>query len=139
MKIIVCADDRLGMMFHKRRLSRDRIVVNRIIELSGETVLWMDPYSKSLFSDMACDNFRTDSAFLEKAGHGEYCFVENRSLRKYESEMESLIVCYWNRRYPADFYLDIPLTEWKEIARNEYPGYSHEKITEITYINTRGD
>ena len=41
MVLIVCVDDRNGMMFHKRRQSQDRILRKRILERAGRQRIWM--------------------------------------------------------------------------------------------------
>ena len=33
MKLIVCLDDKNGMMFNKRRQSRDRVLIENVLEL----------------------------------------------------------------------------------------------------------
>ena len=48
--------------------------------------------------------------------------------------LEKLIVFRWNRKYPADFWLDADLRDWKLIEAEEFPGNSHEKITQETYV-----
>ena len=56
-------------------------------------------------------------------------------LLPYEAQLESLILFRWDRVYPADTCLDIPLEEhgWRLVERSEFPGYSHEKIVQEVY------
>ena len=74
------------------------------------------------------------TAFLEKAGPGEYCFVEDKDVVPYESRIEEVILCHWNRDYPADMYFKMDLGSWKLAETQEYAGSSHEKITEERYV-----
>ena len=71
---------------------------------------------------------------MEKAGPGEYCFVEDKDVVLYESRIEEVILCHWNRDYPADMYFKMDLGSWKLAETQEYAGSSHEKITEERYV-----
>ena len=71
---------------------------------------------------------------MEKAGPGEYCFVEDEDVVPYESRIEEVILCHWNRDYPADMYFKMDLGSWKLAETQEYAGSSHEKITEERYV-----
>ncbi|HHV12419.1 MAG TPA: ribonuclease Z [Clostridiales bacterium] len=135
MIVILCIDDNNGMMFNHRRQSKDRILLEDVIAYSKENRLYLNEYSYKLFSGMGTENIIVDPEFLDRAGTGEYCFVEDRSLLSYEQKIEKLIIYKWNRRYPADLYLDISLGEpWKIADTKEFKGYSHEKITKEIYI-----
>ena len=60
--------------------------------------------------------------------------MEDKPLAPYSQWIEQLIVFHWNRAYPGDFYLDIPLDQWKLVSTDEFPGSSHEKITKEVYV-----
>ncbi|MCI5649759.1 MAG: ribonuclease Z [Fusicatenibacter sp.] len=126
---IVCLDDRKGMMFNKRRVSSDRTVIEKIEEMCQNRTLWVHPDSLRMFTG----EVRSDEAFLQKAGAQDFCFVENQGLKQYEAEIETLILFWWNRRYPADVYLELDLDEWELKSREEFEGYSHTKITKEVY------
>ena len=71
--------------------------------------------------------FRTDEDGFGKGGAGEYCFVEDKDVVPYESRIEEVILCHWNRDYPADMYFKMDLGSWKLAETQEYAGSSHEK------------
>lgn len=131
MILIVCLDDNGGMMFNKRRQSRDAVVCDRILELTDGKKLLMNEYSLKLFEGKS--GIVVDEAFLEKAENGEYCFVENKSLADFELKAEKIVVYKWNRVYPSDMKFDIDLSGWKKESIKEFSGKSHEKITEEVY------
>lgn len=131
MIVIVCLDDKNGMMFNKRRQSSDRVLREHIIAITKESRLWMNEYSAEMFENA---NINVHSNFLKKANLGDYCFVENCSLEKHIKKIEKIIVYRWNKRYPADMYFDISLEDWKLLSTTDLIGNSHEKITEETYI-----
>ena len=134
MKIIVCLDDANGMMFNRRRQSRDRILLQDICNTVGNHPLWMDTYSEPLWMAHNIQK-RVSDRFLDEAEREDYCFVENRHIGGYMSQVEELTVYRWNRRYPSDFSLDIDphACGLSLISTCEFPGSSHEKITKEIY------
>lgn len=133
MIVIVCTEDRGGMLFNNRRVSKDRTVIQKILELSEGKKLWIHPFSEKLFEQEHPENCCVDENFLEKAGEGDICFVENQSLKGTEGRIEKLIVFGWNRAYPFDLKLDLDLEQMEKTAEEEFAGYSHEKITRLQY------
>ena len=129
MKIIVCVDDNLGMMFNRRRQSQDRIVREDILKLKENKKLWMNSYSKEQFQESRELNINED--FLEKAESDDYCFVENLHISGIIDKVEEIIIYCWNKKYPANFYFDVNLTngDWRLVGSKELEGYSHEKIS----------
>lgn len=135
MILVACVDDGGGLMFHNRRQSRDRIVRENILKDAADTKLWMNEYSYRQFSDMEAEFIFVDEDFMDKAGSGEYAFLEMSGAAAYEEQIEQMILYKWNRRYPSDVSLDIPLTEhgWNVIYREEFVGSSHRNITKEVY------
>lgn len=127
MKVIVCVDDRMGMTFNQRRLSQDHLLIKDVLTLTNGQV-WMNEYSSSLFQKKGI----VDNDFLKKSD--DYCFVENVSIKPYLYKIDELIIYYWNRKYPADMYFDIDLSEWKILDHIEFKGNSHEKILRERYV-----
>lgn len=133
MIVIVCLDDKKGMMFNHRRQSRDQAVTERIRELCTGKKLWMSPYSDQLYGGLEGVEPVVNQDFLSLAGSGEFCLAESESLASHEENIEQVVVYWWNRTYPADVYLDLDLSRWERTERQEFPGTSHEKITEEIY------
>ena len=131
MNIIICLDDKNGLLFNRRRQSRDSVLCERVVALSSESSLWMNEYSASLFSD---EGVNVDSDFLEKAGKGDYCFIENVDFTPYLNKIEKIIIYRWNRVYPSDtVFDDSVLTSRTLMESTDFAGFSHEKITEEIY------
>ena len=108
MKIIVCVGDNNAMLFHNRRISRDRAVIEDILRMvskevkkDGRTRIWMNEYSSELFRTYSGD-ISVSERFLEEAGEEEYCFVENVPIQEYKDEIQTVVLYRWNRKYPAD-------------------------------------
>lgn len=133
MIVIVCLDEAGGMMFNRRRQSRDQVVTERIRDICRGKLLWMNEYSGKIYGDLDGVEVRTAEDFLARAGEGELCLAEAGGLGPVIEKIEGIHVFWWNRTYPADVRLDVNLDEWEKTAAAEYPGNSHEKITEEFY------
>lgn len=133
MVLITCIDDKNGMMFNKRRQSKDSAVRADILAEAGGNALWMNSYSAKQFEEPA-ENITVDEAFLDKAATGEFCFLEGEGASSAKDRIEKLIVYKWNRLYPSDVKFDIDLSGWKLESTAEFAGSSHEKITKEVYI-----
>lgn len=163
---IVTVDDRMGMTFNHRRVSRDKVVLEKILStvaMSPSQLLWMNTYSNKLFETYLkercvkaegenhgneAEKMGTDATiekpapmiqisdtFLAEASEGEYCFVEDLALSPYKDKIEVLLVFCWNRAYPSDQKLDLDLSsvEWELTEILDFPGNSHDTITQKTY------
>lgn len=130
MKILLTLDDNNGLMFNRRRQSRDIVVREKITELTAGVKLWMNNYSQGQFQDVERD-ICVDEDFLCKAEEGEYCFVENVGICGAADRVEEMILFKWNRKYPCDFRLDF--LPWDHgftcVETEEFQGNSHDKIT----------
>ncbi len=136
MILIVAVDEDKGMMFNRRRQSKDRALRERILSLAKGGKLWMNAYTRRQFPEDAQGEIMVDEKFLEKAGPGDYCFLENIPAAPYEDRIEKIILFWWNRKYPSDTWFDIDLEGggWKLSETREFSGSSHEKITEEVYV-----
>lgn len=134
MKIIVCIDDRFGMLFFGKRQSRDSALLAEMKEYIGDARLLCHPFSEKMLKE-ADIKFKASEKFLDKAKRDDYCFVENMHIREYMDEVDELVIYNWNRHYPSDMQLDIiPGTFGLALReKKEFVGSSHEKITKEIY------
>lgn len=133
MDIIICLDDRNGMLFHHRRQSRDREVIRDMLQECAGRKLLVSPFSAGLFEKGARGVIVVDNP-LSQAQNQDVCFIEAEDITPYRDSVESWIIYRWNRRYPADTWFSIDLHEdWKLAETTEFAGYSHEKITKEIY------
>ncbi len=126
MNLIICLDDKNGMLFNKRRQSRDSVLNERVLSISSGARLLMNTYSAKLFSD---SETVADDNFLNIAESSDYCFCE-AAVESLENA-EKIYVFRWNRHYPADtfFKFDIEKEGYSLESTEEFVGSSHEKIT----------
>lgn len=129
MQVIITVENRNGMLFNHRRVSRDQKVSERILAYCQEKELWMNAYSAKLFENN--QQVRVSETFLEQKD--AICFVEDQDVTPYLPEIDTIILFRWNRDYPADFFFDVDLSEWNLIHQEEFTGKSHEKITMEVY------
>ena len=132
---VVCLDDKNGMCFNHRRQSRDACLRSRVIAMARGSRLWMTPYSAEQFAGEDNGTICVSEACLEKAGKGDYVFVEDRALAPFAEKLEKLVVFRWNRTYPGDRYFDLDLSggQWHKTETGDFPGKSHERITMEVY------
>lgn len=129
MQVIITVENRNGMLFNHRRVSRDQKVSERILAYCKEKKLWMNAYSAKLFENNP--QIRVSETFLEQKD--AVCFVEDQDVTPYLPEIDTIILFHWNRDYPADFFFTVDLSEWNRIHQEEFAGKSHEKITMEVY------
>ena len=109
-----------GMMFNKRRQSKDIAVIKKVNEiLAGET-LYVSEYTKAIFPNgKVCDDFSSVEGFA---------FLENPKDIDL-SKIDTLYIFYWNRHYPSDKKFTASLENYEKIHEEEFVGNSHENIT----------
>lgn len=134
MRVIVFLDDKNGMLFNKRRQSRDQAVLEEIQMLCQGQVLWMNEYSFSVYGKMEGVEIRCRQDFLQKAGTGEYALVETDDLEEISKNIEEILIFRWNRLYPSDKKLELDLSGWQYTVEKEFSGNSHKKITLEKYV-----
>lgn len=134
MILIVCVDEKNGMLFNNRRQSRDKKIIERIVEQTKNKKLWITSFSQELFNDSEANNLIIDDNIATKMGKEDYCFVENIEIKTIIEKIDKIILYNWNRSYPADRYLEINLEKWVVESEEEFAGHSHAKITQKIYI-----
>ncbi len=127
MNVIVCLDKNNGMMFMGKRQSQDRVLREKILEITNGSRLLMNSYSAKQFENL--ENILVDEDFLINANQGDFCFVENKAVST--ENVESFYVFNWNRKYPGDLFFDVDLKAegFKKVKKEEFQGNSHDKIT----------
>lgn len=93
----------------------------------------MGKYSEILFQAFN-SNIIVDDNFLNNLDKDTYCFVEDNSLKDFADKIEKIIVYRWNRIYPSDLKLDIPIENWNMTDSFDFSGNSHDKITREVYV-----
>lgn len=134
MIIVVCIDEKGGMVFNRRRQSQDRRLREDLLAEAGGRLIWMSPYSRKLF-DPAPENIRAAEDFARRAGPGEFCFFEDVSPEPWLDQAERIVVYHWNRLYPSDPpKFPLPLAGRSVARREEFAGSSHERITKEIWV-----
>lgn len=139
MKVILCADEKNGLMFNHRRQSRDRELRKRILSIIGDEKLYLSAYSAGQFAEEEwADKLAICEDPMAAADRGVYYFAEGQPLIPVAEAgaIEEVILYRWNKVYPADTWLDLPLTNaasWQLRSSEDLAGCSHERITEEIY------
>ena len=132
-KVAITLDDKNGLMFNKRRQSRDKSVIADLCHKTNGFI-YISQYSALLFEDFQ-DRIQIVDDPLIECPDGACAFVEGRTLKDFLPEIDELIVYNWNRLYPSDMKLDINIIDcgFKMNAKYEFAGNSHDKITKGVY------
>ena len=132
MTAIVCIEDRGGILFLKRRVSRDREVYRDIAE-SYEKV-YMTSYSLPLFDGVEIDA-EIRQAPISEGEIGDVCFIESGEIADNLHKISRLIIYRWNRTYPFDVGIGFEpdAAGFRLVSTDELVGYSHEKINKDIY------
>ena len=126
MNIIACVDDNKGQLFNGRRQSKDIQVISKILNITEGKNLLINSFSEKLFEEKAIVNVD----FLECAGEGDFCFIENVSASEYIEKINKVYLFKWNRKYPTDFTFDLEMeNNFHIVGVEEFQGNSHELIT----------
>ncbi len=135
MTVFVCIDDRGGMMFNKRRQSRDSKVIEDVVRTVGDGMLYISDFSEMLFAESEASVISVPDP-LDSSSDTGFAFVENLHLREYLDKIDRLIIYKWNKKYPYDFELDVdPISKgFKKKSTREFIGTSHDKITREDYV-----
>ena len=131
MKIAVCIEKSGGMLFNNRRVSKDSILQQRLLECVGEGKILLNEYSAKQFTTV--DHLQVSEDFLSVASDDDICFIENVEIPM--DKVTQLYLFQWNRDYPADVYFDYNLKDlgFKKIRSEDFAGSSHKKITLEVY------
>lgn len=134
MRVVVCISNGGGMMFNKRRQSRDAELIENLSLLVGDGTVYTNDFSAPLFEGSSLSVLSVSSP-LECAGEDDTVFAENISLKEKKDKISSLVIYKWNRRYPSDKYLDVSPEElgMRLADTLDFAGKSHEKITRETW------
>lgn len=137
MKLIICIDNRKGMMFFGKRQSQDHELRRWIINRTLGSKLWMSTFSSEQFQEYT--GFIVDDDYNSKAALDDYCFVEDKDF--IIENTDEVILCCWNRKYQADRFFDVDLKAngFFKTDREEIKGSSHNKITIETYRRIKNE
>lgn len=133
MIIIACVDDNNGLAFNQRRQSQDRCVRERIKERLAHRLLYVDAYTALQFEETWQEKLIVTDKPFEEVGKGDVCWLERGPMPTHLDQVEEIWLYHWNRVYPADTYYTIDMSGWHCKERQDFPGYSHEMITEEIY------
>ncbi len=135
MKLIICIDERKGMMFNNRRQSRDSVIIGDIIKSYRgglDERFLISEYSEALFENSSLE-YKVKRNPMKSAKETDTCFIEDTWDTDYEDKIEELVIYNWNRHYPADSYFHMNLEGFTLVKTEELVGSSHEKITKEIY------
>ena len=129
MILYFCLDDRGGLLFNGRRLSRDAAM---LADLAAAGTVTIDPFSEKLLASAGIPYVLAGESIPEDA----HFFLENRDPEALLPLAESAVIYRWNRHYPSDIRWEgNPADHGFTLSETtEFPGKSHEIITKEVYV-----
>lgn len=135
MRLILFLDTRGGMLFNRRRQSRDLAARDVILRMAKGGRLLMNPYSAKQFGEN--EGIVVTETPVRDAASDDFVVIENLPVDdNVLSRSEQVILFLWNTLYPSDVSFDTSLLgkHGFTLAKQEdFAGHSHEKITMVTY------
>lgn len=129
MTLVACVDDGMGLLFHGRRQSQDRILREKLLEMV-DTHLNMSLYSGRLFGQH--QKITAQDSYLEQSASDDWIFAEDLAYLSRADGFDRLILFRWNRAYPSDVRFVFP-GQWRLVSREDFAGSSHPNITMEVY------
>ncbi len=134
MKLVVCVDDRMGVMFNKRRQSKDVKVREDILSMLKEgQKLFVSPYTAKQFLPEEQEQLYISENFLLEAGEEDICFMEDKDAFEVEEHIKSIVLYHWKRHYPSDKYFTLDLSKYELISSLDFVGNSHLEMLKEEY------
>jgi hypothetical protein len=134
MILIFTLDDQNGTNLTGKRQSRDRIVGEKIIALAKGHLHILEKttsfFKHNDMSDVPCVIFSD----LWHLPNDAVFFAEEVVPQELMEQAEKIYVFRWNRQYPSLTKDRVNLELFNKTIIEEFPGYSHEKITLEEYI-----
>lgn len=121
--IALCIDKGNGRLFYGKRTSSDREVRKRLLDMTD--VLYVDSYTAAQFTeDYGKEKLRVVD---DPAGIAEgTAFIELQDIPR---DADRIVIFNWNRKYPADRFLDFRFSGWRKVKKEDFEGYAHPKVT----------
>lgn len=109
MTVFICADNKMGVLFQGKRQSKDRILRKRILDIveQNKSKLVITKYSYEQFKADRRDELLDVRNELDFSETNSFVFIEDeKSFNSLPWEkIDELVLCCWERDYPADIYL----------------------------------
>lgn len=129
--IALCVDKDNGRLFYNQRTSCDREVQRRLLDMTDK--LYVDSYTARQFSSGYHDEKLcvVDSPASISDG---LAFIEKEDI---PDDADRIIIFNWNRKYPADKWLDFSFSGWRKTKKEDFEGYSHPKVTMNVWVRKK--
>ena len=129
MTAILCIADNGGVLFNRRRVSRDAAVTADILRLAADRKIHIRPYSAPLFAEKEA-NILCHDDLAGGLPDGAICFFED--MLPPSGSFDRLVLYRWNRDYPADVFFCFS-EGFYLCEKTDFSGVSHPVITREIY------
>lgn len=137
MILVVCVDDGMGMMFNKRRQSKDAKVREDMLKMVPlDQKLFVTTYTARQFLPEEQERIAvSEDGLAEKGlpGAGEFFFAEDTDVTGLENIAEQVVLYRWMRAYPSDVKFTFDLSGYELISSEDFVGNSHPEMKKEIY------
>lgn len=137
MKVVLCTDDRGGLLFAGRRQSADQVVLENMAKETNksQSTLWVSAYSKELFTkiDAPIQVLDEKSVFAEE----DIVFIEDIDPQPFIDKAHTVLLYNWGKTYPATTFLQADLQAFRQVKEEAFVGDPHEEM--LVQVWTRNE
>ena len=137
MILIVCVDDGMGMMFNKRRQSKDaKVREDMLAMVTTNQKLFVTPYTAKQFLPEEQERLcvlGADVSAWDVLSAEEVFFAEDTDVTGLETVTEQVVLYRWNRAYPSDVKFTFDLSGYELIFSEDFVGNSHPEMKKEVY------
>lgn len=134
MRLVVCVDDGMGMMFNKRRQSKDaRVREDMLAMVPLDKKLFVTSYTAKQFLPEEQERLTVCEDMLVGTLSGDYFFAEDMNVTGLEKVTEEVVLYRWMRAYPSDVKFTFDLSGYELISSEDFVGNSHPEMKKEIY------
>ena len=138
MILVVCVDDGMGMMFNKRRQSKDaKVREDMLAMVPPAQKLFVTPYTAKQFLPEEQERLavcETSGTGVVSGGVGEFFFAEDTDVTGLENVTEQVVLYRWMRAYPSDVKFSFDLSGYELVSLEDFVGNSHPEMKKEVYV-----
>lgn len=137
MKLFICLDKNLGMLYKGKRIASDEAVLFDIKRLCGKEPLFVSPGSEGMFKRTGINVNVTDLPVESAIVSDSNAFIEDPKYIKEIKNIEFLIIYFWEEDYDSDKFFLFDLLDFDIMQRKMIEGKRHKLIQRKIFENTR--
>ena len=131
MTLVICLDQKGGMLFNKRRQTLDYEIVDQICKIGGDS-LYISPFSEGYFKGKTV---KVVGNPLQDAPTNATVFIEDTDALPYVKGIDKIIFFRWSEIYPTDYKISFNPTEvgFRALGEIKFSTKVHKDVKKEIY------